>query len=276
VAVRRMSYSIPGERRLCPIDEQLQLQDRSFSYEVQRRIVIEDVTGPYQEAAETLERHSGLKVSKLTCEQVLREATIDFDDFYAHRVAPDPSKTSSILVGTADGKGVPMRRPVKEPDLAGAPVERKKGVKNMATVAAAYTVAPRVRTPEEVVASLFKDARRLELVPTKAERKEVRPESKRVFASLEDGKDGVLTKLAAELEHRDPNKDKIRVVITDGERALQERVVDRRQLLLRVDDNYFYRSVGGHATPASVNPVPGGAGCSRCGHPCTVHVVRRG
>lgn len=225
VEVRRQAYSLPGERQLCPVDVLLQLQERSFSYEVQRLIVIEDVKGPYDETVETMARHTGLKISKLTCEEVLEEAAVDFDSFYRERTPPDASKTASILVGTGDCKGIPMMKPVSERDLAGAPVERRQGKKRMATVAAAYTIAPRIRTPEEVTDSLFKDSHQPRLAPVaEDEVKEVRPENKRIFASLDDGKDGVLVQLSEELERRDPDKIKTRIAITDGEKALQIRV----------------------------------------------------
>ena len=224
VEVRRLAYSCPGERQLCPVDSLLSLQERSYSYEMQKLVVLEDVTGSYDEAAARIERYTGQKIAKLTCEEVLQEAAVDFEAFYAERTQPDPSQTSSILVGTSDGKGIPMRKPVSERALAGAPVERRQGKKRMATVAAAYTVAPRVRTPEEVTESLFRDLSQLRALPASGgEGKPARPEDKRIFASLDNDKDTVMTNLSAELERRDPDAIKTRVAITDGEKALQLR-----------------------------------------------------
>ena len=231
VEVRRLGYSARGEDRICPADETLRLQERSYSYEVQRLSVIESVKGPYEESVKTLERYTGLKMSKRTCEDILQDSAVDFKEFYQQRVLPSASETSQILVASVDGKGVPMKQAKPEQQLAGAPVERRTGVKKMATVATAYTVAPRVRTPEEVVDSLFKDPHKLRSVPSLevAKRsKDARPEYKRVWASLDDGKDTVIGELAQEAEDRDPDATKTRVALTDGEAALQRRV--RRSL----------------------------------------------
>jgi hypothetical protein len=98
-------------------------------------------------------------------------------------------------------------------------VRRTKGEKankkKMATVAAVYTTAPRVRTPEEVVVSLFDDD-----PPEK--RVAVRPENKRVWASLEKSKEDVFRGVVTEVELRDPRVTKMRVAVADGERALQK------------------------------------------------------
>ena len=135
-----------------------------------------------------------------------------------------------------------MRKPATQVERAGEAKERKKGVKQMATVAVAYTTAPRVRTPEDVVESLFKDPPGLILAPTEAKsvpmrpNKDVRPEHKRVFASLDDGKGGVAKRLAAELAQRDPKSLKIRVAITDGERAVQAVIKEHLATFLLILD----------------------------------------
>ena len=64
-----------------------------------------------------------------------------------------------LLVTSADGKGIVMRRTAADP----APkAHRTKGdkasQKRMATVGAVYTVDRYVRSPEQVVAALFRDA----------------------------------------------------------------------------------------------------------------------
>lgn len=230
VSVQRLAYAYPGEESLSPVDNVLQLPSRQHSYEVQRHLVRESVKGPYGEAVKTVEEFTGVRVSKRTCEDVVNDAAVDFKSFYKHRTLPPPCETREILVGSVDCKGIPMKQAKPEHQIAGAPVERRSGVKKMATVAAAYTVAPRVRTPEEVTASLFNDPQKLRPVPTVGEaangpQQEARPENKRLWASLDDGKDVVVEQLAEELEQRDPEHTKTRVALLDGESALQRRVV---------------------------------------------------
>lgn len=219
IDVRRQAYSRPQEVSFHPLDQRLELAERSFSYEVQRRVVQHAVQGPFDEATSNVEDLTGFTVHKLSAEAIVVEAAQDFDAFYQQREAPGDGQTGPILVGGVDGKGIPM----KKPEGAPAVVRRKKGEKankkRMATVATVHTQEPRVRTPEEVVESLFRSVR---VVGSK---KRVRPEHKRVWASLKKGKDGVIQEVAQEMHRRDPERQKIRVALTDGERALQKRVL---------------------------------------------------
>lgn len=51
-----------------------------------------------------------------------------------------------------------------------------------------------------------------------------KPEHKRVWASLTKGKEKTISEVGQEMERREKDKKKTRVVITDGERALQRQV----------------------------------------------------
>jgi len=69
---------------------------------------------------------------------------------------PAPADEGAILVATADGKGVPL---VKE-DAQQVPVfetKERPGNRRMATLGCIYSVDPHVRTPEQIVAALFRD-----------------------------------------------------------------------------------------------------------------------
>ena len=230
VTVRRTAYTTKGEEALHPLDQKLQLPERSFSYEVQQRVVEEAVRGPFDEAVGSLSRYTGQTLSKLSVEQIVAEAGREVDDFYAARRArPGTEPVGKILVGSVDGKGVPM---VKE-GVAEHRVRRKKGEKankkKMATVAAVFTQEPRIRTPESVLASLFDDS------PVQKEPAS-RSHDKRVWASLSRPKEAVITELAEEMAVRDPRGKKTRVVVTDGERALQRLVMKQTGGVLLVLD----------------------------------------
>ena len=125
-------------------------------------------------------------------------------------------------MAAVDCKGIPVRKKAVRRVVAGEKKPRRTGIKKMATVAAAYTVSPRTRTPEDVVESLFKEPAHLKLVGKETEKpSQSRPENKRVWASLEKSKDEVISEVKDEVERRDPGRGKTRVVVTDGEKALQ-------------------------------------------------------
>ena len=75
--------------------------------------------------------------------------------------------------------------------------EQKTNKKKMATVAAVFTKAPFIRTPQQIVDSIFRSGPR---DPTK----QSPPENKRVWASLTKGKSAVMDEVRQEVLRRDP------------------------------------------------------------------------
>src|SRR5439155_7151277 len=97
----------------------------------------------------------------------------------------------------------------------------KASQKRMATVGTAYTVDRYVRTPEQVVAALFRDA-------PQCSQDRPRPQHKHVWASLAvDEKPGsgmaqVFAWLLGEVVQRNPDLAKPIVYISDGQESLWE------------------------------------------------------
>jgi hypothetical protein len=211
----RMAYSHDGASSIHPLDEAMQLPARSFSYELQKRLVKAAVQGPFRESTERTHEFSGLTVPKRSLEQIVQEAAQDFDAFYAQR-PPEPSQpAASILVVAVDCKGIPIVQPHYTKLPAGLPQGPKTNRKQMATVAAVFTREPWIRTPEQVVASLFRIDTNTGAHPSPPPR----PEHKRVWASLLKGKEAVINEVVLEVQRRDPGGCKTLVALTDGERA---------------------------------------------------------
>src|SRR5450631_1564844 len=217
VELVRMGYSCPGLPAIFPLDRTLTLPARSFSYELQRRLVKAAVQNPFLDSVQTIADLTGVSVSKRSLEQILPDAAQDFDAFYRQR-SPEPA-TGSILVAAVDCKGIPMVKPGGAQSKRRLTKGQKTNKKRMATVAAVFTRAPWVRTPDQVVESLFPTGHRAADASTPP-----RPENKRVWASLLKGKTAVINEVAEEMQRRDPSASKTRVALTDGERALQIRV----------------------------------------------------
>ena len=109
VELVRMGYSRPGVPGIFPLDRALTLPARSFSYELQRRLVKAAVQNPFLDSVQTIADLTGVSVSKRSLEQILPDAAQDFDAFYRQR-SPEPA-TGSILVAAVDCKGIPMVKP---------------------------------------------------------------------------------------------------------------------------------------------------------------------
>jgi len=231
VQITRMAYSHPGSASIHPLDEALQLPARSFSYELQKRIVKAAVQGTFREARERIADISGAPVPIRSIEEIIQDAAEDFDAFYAQRTPEPWCNTSSILVAAVDGKGIPMIKPDGAQRRVRLTKGQKPNRKKMATVATVFTRAPWIRTPEEVVESLFGKDR-----PAVAADKPIpRPEHKRVWASLTKGKAAVIAEVATEVLRRDPQRHKTHVALTDGERALQILVGKKLEVTLILD-----------------------------------------
>src|SRR3989454_11401966 len=106
VELVRMGYSRQSGPSIFPLDKALALPARSFSYELQRRLVKAAVQNPFLESVQTITELTGVSVSKRSLEEILPDAAQDFDAFYRQRSAAHA--TGSILVAAVDGKGIPM------------------------------------------------------------------------------------------------------------------------------------------------------------------------
>lgn len=228
IQVTRTAYAATKRLSIHPLDEQLQLPERSFSYPLQERLVRHAVQGPFDEAVADVERDTGVRLSKRSAEQVFEKGAIDFQAFYRQNRMVDAGKTGPIVVTGIDCKGVPMIKPEENLRKVRRGKGDKKQKKRMATVATVRTQQVRVRTPEEVVESLFRTTPK-EKPPRKRKGSSVPEEHKRVWADLIRSKDAVIAEVAQEVKRVDPGGIKTHVALCDGERALQKRILPALQ-----------------------------------------------
>jgi len=153
-----------------------------------------------------------------------RKMAESVEGFRASLGKPPAKQEGEILVVTADGKGIPMRRPADQRPVG---ARRKKGEKankkQMATIGCVYTVDPKPRTPEDVVEALFRER------PTRRPDETVEPvaQHKRVWSSLTyeagdarvDAETEVFTWMAREASARRRDGQPM-VCLMDGQRSL--------------------------------------------------------
>jgi len=229
VELVRMGYSRPGSPSIFPLDQAMALPARSFSYELQRRLVKAAVQNPFLESVQTIAELTGVAVPKRSLEEILPDAAQDFDAFYQQRSVA--TAAGSILVAAVDGKGIPMVKPCTDLPRPRLTKGQKANKKRMATVATVFTRPPWVRTPQQIIESLFPTSR-----PKSGDASPPpRPENKRVWASLLKGKTTVIQEVAEEMDRRDPLRSLTRLALTDGERALQIRVEQKLKVTLILD-----------------------------------------
>jgi len=217
VAVHRVALSMRKIPALMPLDAALNLPGGLYSFGVRKRQIIEAANGSFDQVVEGIERGTGASVSKRHVERAVVDGMVDFDAFYGRELV-DKTATDAFIAITVDGKGVVMR-----PDGLRAQTRKaaeksenklttrlsageKSNRKRMAEVAAVYSVAPWIRTPDQVL----KKAGCGPLKPRP------RPKNKRVWASLVKPAKEVIQDAFEEAAIQDPKLTHRWLVLVDG------------------------------------------------------------
>ncbi|MCA9212899.1 MAG: ISKra4 family transposase, partial [Planctomycetales bacterium] len=152
----------PGPKKkieLRPIDARLNLAAGKGSYlweEFSQYFCVEQAFG---QAASALETVFGQKISVDTLERTNQRLGGQAEQFLDVLPAPPSDEEGELLVATADGKGVPLIREHVESIPVHGPKPPRPNNRRMATVASVYSVDRYYRTPEDVLAALFRDER---------------------------------------------------------------------------------------------------------------------
>jgi hypothetical protein len=223
LVIERYVYAARAGQRAeyLPLDAQLGLPADDFSYVLvdwQQRMCLKD---SFAEAVTSLGDLLGVAPSVRAAEHGNRHLAEHAEAFRLAQGPPDAAEEGEVLVLTADGKGVPMRRPIEERVRRGP--RRAKGEKankkQMAYVAAVYSIAPFVRTADDVVDEVLRRERAAD---------RPRPQHKRVWAEMTridqgavcTGKERLFAEAAIDLHERDGDRRKTVVCLMDGEAGL--------------------------------------------------------
>lgn len=221
----RLHRAVYGSREgqaiaFVPLDNRLQLPASAFSYVLQDWDQALCVEQAFAQVSTTLARILTFPQSVDSLEHMNQEMAQAAVPFLLNRPTPPADEEGEIVVTSADGKGVVLRR---DPEDPAPPAHRTKGEKasrkRMATVGTVYTVDRYLRTPEEVVAALFRDGP--EPAPARP-----RPQHKHVWASLAQegvptsGTEAVFCWMLNEVAQRNPGMPKEMVFVGDGQESL--------------------------------------------------------
>ena len=209
-----------------PLDARLQLPEHSFSYLLQDWAQALAVEFSFEQVGQVLAKVLGLHAGVSALERMNR-AMAETVDAYSQQVPVPFQATGDFIVVSADGKGVPMRKPSEQPPIRahdghrGPPVDRKK----MAVLGAVYDGQAYVRTPEQVRDALFGEP----AANDEARAPRPKPMTKIVRASLShtdpDGaainaREVIFPWLGEQVRQRDPAWQKPVVVLMDGQACL--------------------------------------------------------
>lgn len=220
----RMIYEATCFDCRAPLDSTLNLPPETYSLGV-RRIAAEAASrSSYDEVVCEVASTIGRCVPKRQVEEIVLRAANDVVAFYASQPQVDESADQLIVI-TTDGKGIVMRDEHLRPETRqaaakakerrrGQPMKRlapgeKRGRKRMAQIAVVYSIAPFVRTADDVLADLrpVRDAARA---------RRPRPVNKRVSASVTDDPKAVIDRAFADAAQRDPERRRTWIAVVDG------------------------------------------------------------
>jgi len=162
VQVTRCAWRRPGVPGFCPADAALSLPAGRHSHSLAKLAVTEAARGSFDAALEAITRRCGPVIGKRQAEDAVAHAAAGIPAFYAARV-PQPCTSRTLLIISADGKGVVMRPEALREATAKAAARRRKmrtrlasgekqARKRMATLVTVYDAEPASRRPHDIIA----------------------------------------------------------------------------------------------------------------------------
>jgi len=207
---------------LIPLDAKLGLPDSEFSYLLQDWDQSLCVQNSYAESCNSIRKILHLDQHTASLQTMSRSMATHVDSFRAKQPSAKQADPESIIVLTADGKGVPMRRDLKKDGPAHkGRLKRgeKAGKKREACVGAVYTIPSFKRTAQDVVDEVSRHQKQLNRpIP---QDKHLRAELTEVVNGKEvKGKERIFTWFTEALAIRNPKGLSPVVCVMDGDSNL--------------------------------------------------------
>ena len=226
-----------GEKKaieFVPLDQRLQLPESEASYFLQEYGQWLAIDQSYGAAQDTLQSILRINTSVDSLERGSQRMAASAEAFRAQQPAPDPNQEGELLVVTEDNKGIPIVRPADVVPPGAHPTRgQKKNKKRFASVGCVYSVDPHVRTPEQLVATLFRDDDRSKDKPPESQYRRYYTRLTREVLNANGeteeihGQRDVFQQLQKEVSARRKPGQKL-LHLSDGQRTLE---IDRQEFL---------------------------------------------
>jgi hypothetical protein len=212
IPIRRAYYHAAGAAGIFPLDGELNLPDRGYSYVVQELSSRLSVTTSYENASEILGSFSPVKMPIRSLEAIVGDLCEDVDRYYEEKTPPDVVPDAVVTVATVDKKGIVIRKPHEHRAESDAPPTNpdKPGKKKMATVISTYVSRRDVRTADDILGEVSDEG--------KSDSKP-HAQNKMTWGSLTESAEKTVARLKKAVDQRLPKGNEL-VCILDGERSL--------------------------------------------------------
>lgn len=225
IKISRTCYRTKDHAGVMPLDAQVNLPTRCYSYLLQEMMDLCSVRDGFGESAVTLNKLLGLDIKVSRFEIVSQESTNHYDEFYEnHKETPSAKDEGELQVIGFDGKGVPVikKEATKIQARLGKGEKRQKSKEAM--VGVSYSVDRNVRVPEDVAKNLIYPEQAREKKEQLKNDGHVLPKIKgkniRRMASLARSKKEVVKNILQDAMKRTSNNNEPMIVVMDGALAL--------------------------------------------------------
>ncbi len=212
ISIPRAYYHAAGSPGVFPLDGELNLPERGYSYLVQEFSSRLAVTMSYEDAQEILQSFFPMRVPIRSLERIVGDVCDEVDRFYEEKPPPDVCSEAVVTVATVDKKGIVIRKAHTDQVGSEAPPANpdKPGKKKMATVISTYVTPRHVRTADEILKEVSDHG---------SSDSRPKPDNKLTWGSLTDGAEKTVARLKKAVDQRLPQGNEL-VCILDGERSL--------------------------------------------------------
>jgi len=211
IEINRAYYQAKGAEGVFPLEGEINLPARGYSYFLQEISSKLAVNGSYEKASEVFADIFPLDIPIRSLERIVGDTCEDVSRYYEEKPAPELEHEAIITVATVDKKGVVIRKPPSDATVDTACTDpNKPGKKKMSTEMSAYTIKRHIRTADDVAG---------EMVEEKVSALKPKPQTKLVWGSLSEGPEKTVARLAEAITERLCWASEL-VCILDGEKSL--------------------------------------------------------
>ena len=209
IDIVRAYYQKKAVEGIFPLDSQLNLPDRVYSYLLQEWGGKLAVNGSYEKAQEFMQSIFPVNVPIRSIERIVEDVCDNAEAYYEQKEPSLPGNSDVVCV-LVDCKGVVMRKEHIPEERPSDKDPKKTGKKKMATVGTVYNIARHYRTVDDVLGERSHKVK-ASLKP--------KPMDKRIRGSLIQSKAETVDKLKTDVTQRLKYGAEL-VCLLDGERAL--------------------------------------------------------
>jgi hypothetical protein len=224
IPINRKRYFCKGSDPIYFLDQQLGLPASNYSYLLQDWLGQSSSERTFASSSKMLNKILSLNLkgmqSHRICEGLISTGSI----FYEDKQICFDTDSKEYMVGSFDGKGLPIRAEDAERKVESSAIRLSKGqrqdTKREATVSVNYHCKPRVRTSQEVADSYF--GQKNNTNQKKEKQSDKKKSKKHIRAFLSDQKKGVA--YGMELLAKSATQDQPLLILIDGAKGLEKKV----------------------------------------------------